>query len=587
MEVKMHRLALLVTLSLFACASHDVRHVSSERTDAITVIATTDFHGELVGQDNPTADGPLLKIGGAPIYATYLKILREHAQGPVLWVDAGDLFQGSLESNYFEGSPVVKMMNYLGLQAAALGNHEFDYGPVGEKTVPRSPEDDPRGALKARISEAHFPVLAANVLTTKGTIPSWLKASVVIPVGGLRVGVVGGASPGTPGTTNALNLVGLNFLPLLPSVQTEAERLRREEHVDLVVLTMHEGGSCGDNDVATQDNLASCDDTTVIDLANKLPAGLVNMIIAGHTHKGMAKRVNGIVVIQPYSHGKYIGWAKLPANGAPGSVEGLQPVCAATLKNDKGVETCDPFQLKGVHGTATPATFFGTAIEPDHDVENLLAPYLNEVKAMKDAKLGFNAKDALTRSFLGESALGNLIADVSREAMPGTDLGLANGGGLRANINPGPVTYGSVFGVMPFDNQAAVMSMPGDKLLDLVKVGLFGNVGTYSWSSNLALTADGCELKVVTIDGQPIDPKRVYKVSTSDFLAGGGSGVSKINLPKENVQIFWDHDKIVRELTVAVLKKWNRDLQATDFYRADAPRQKILKKCDAPHPGGN
>ncbi|HEY8280312.1 MAG TPA: bifunctional UDP-sugar hydrolase/5'-nucleotidase [Bdellovibrionota bacterium] len=580
-------LSLLCSFLLAACAATNVQTWNRSpsggtETAALTVIATTDFHGELEGQSGTTSDGLTLTIGGGPTFAFYIKTLKRHTRGPLLWIDGGDLFQGSMASNLFEGAPVVRLMNSLGLDAAALGNHEFDYGPVGDKAVPREKGDDPRGALKARIRDARFPVLAANVKDAQGKIPSWLRASRVLSIGGIRVGIVGGASPGTPGTTNALNLDGLKFEPLMPALKIEAERLRRDERVDVIVLTMHEGGGCSNNSLDAQDDLSSCPekDNEVIQLAKNLPRGLVNVIVAGHTHKGVAKRVNGTVILQANSHGKYVSWASVQKNGTA-EVSGMVPVCLDVVDSPVG-KTCDPYFLKQAKGPTTPARFFDETATPDRSTVALLAPELEKVRALKETPLGISAADEITRAYFGESALGNMVADVALEALPGSEIGLANGGGLRDNIAPGPVTYGDIFAVHPFDNQIARMKVPGDKLVELVKVGLFGGGGSYSWSKNLSLTADGCELKELLVDGKPVDPGKNYLVATSDFLAGGGSGVSKVKIPKENVEVFWDKKNLLRELTVEVLKKRGRDLRSADYFSPAIPRQKILNKCEQP-----
>src|SRR5262245_3726089 len=144
----------------------------------LTVIGTADLHGYLDG------DGG---AGGAALLGGYLAVLRRAR--PVVLVDAGDLFQGTLVSNLAEGAPVVRAMNALGYQAAALGNHEFDYGPVGEASVPLKPNDDPRGALKARAREAQFPLLAANVIDEATGAPvAWpgFRTAVQIKVGGVK-----------------------------------------------------------------------------------------------------------------------------------------------------------------------------------------------------------------------------------------------------------------------------------------------------------------------------------------------------------------------------------------------------------------
>lgn len=568
-------------LLLLSCTQQPVkRFTSAARPENITIVATTDFHGELEGVEGLTGDNKKIVIGGAPYFASYIRILKENVGNPVVWIDAGDLFQGSLASNRFEGAPVVKLMNHLGLDAAALGNHEFDYGPAGEKAVPRSPSDDPRGALKARIKQARYPTLAANLFTTDGKIPDWLKASTVIERFGVRIGVVGGASPGTAGTTNALNLTGLVFKPLLPFVQKEAERLRKEERVDLVVLTVHDGGACNENESGKQDDVSSCENKEILELAEKLPEGLVNVVVAGHTHRGVAKRAkNGTVVMQPFSHGKYVGWVNVNVASGKAEVGGLVPVCEKVLDTPKG-KTCDPFQLKFAKGEPMQPEFFGKKITADRTVIDLLEPDLKKVRELKESPLGFVSHDSLNRDFKNESSLGNLMADISKEAYKEADVGLANGGGLRANINPGPVSYGDIFGVLPFDNQLAVMKVTGQQLWDLAAVGVGGTVGAYSWSSNITLTADKCELKELLLNGQPVDKKKIYKVATSDFLAGGGSGVKTVNIPKENIEIFWDANFILRELTVEVLKRWKKDLRASDYFRTDMPRQKTLGRCE-------
>lgn len=584
MKLKLSIFATIATLS--ACSSMQSepnrRFTAAAKPETITILATTDFHGELIGVEGATGDGQKAVIGGAPFYASYIRILRETNPHPVVWIDAGDNFQGSMESNKFEGKPVVKLFNHLGLDASALGNHEFDYGPAGPKSVPREAGDDPRGALKARIQEARYPFLAANVLEN-GRTPSWLKKSVVLEKFGVRIGVVGGASPGTPGTTNALNLPGLEFKPLLNAVKEEAERLKREEKVDLVVLTVHDGGSCNDNDPRKQDDDSSCDQKEMLELADKLPEGLVSVIVSGHSHRGVAKRAQktGTVVIQSFSHGKYIGWVHVNVRTGKAEVAGLEPVCEKVWDTSRG-KTCDPFQLKFAKGGPQPATFLGKPITADRAVVDLLEPDLRKVRELKESPLGFTAVDAINRDFKKESALGNLMADVTRESYEGVEIGLANGGGLRANINPGPVTYGDVFGVLPFDNQLALMQVTGKQLWDLAQVGVGGTVGAYSWSSNVTLTSDNCKLTELLVDGKPVDMGKTYMVATSDFLAGGGSGVSRVNIPKDKISILWDEEFILRDITANVLKKWKKDLRAASFFSESAPRQKAIHKCEPP-----
>ena len=142
-------------------------------------------------------------------------------------LDAGDAFQGTLESNLTEGAAVVRAYNALQYDAIAIGNHDFDYGPIGAATGPRAPGDDPRGALKARAAEAHFPFLAANLIDdATGAPPRWRNfgATHMAQVGDIKIGIIGLANVGTALMTLPANFAGLRALPLAPTVITTGGR---------------------------------------------------------------------------------------------------------------------------------------------------------------------------------------------------------------------------------------------------------------------------------------------------------------------------------------------------------------------------
>ena len=137
----------------------------ADGTVTLSIIGTNDVHGGIVPRDGR---GGLAVLGG---YAANLRAARARDGGAVLLIDAGDIFQGTLESNLSEGAEVVAAYNALGYAAATIGNHEFDFGPVGSAATPQQPSDDPRGALKQRAAEARFPFLAANLIDA-ATAPS-------------------------------------------------------------------------------------------------------------------------------------------------------------------------------------------------------------------------------------------------------------------------------------------------------------------------------------------------------------------------------------------------------------------------------
>src|SRR6476660_1574732 len=172
------------------CVAASFAHLAAQGSSTLTIslVATSDVHGAVL----PRGDrGGLALLGG---YVGNLRAARARDGGGVLLVDSGDMFQGTLESNLNEGVAVVNAYNALGYAAAAIGNHEFDYGPAGPDETPRTPSEDPRGALKARAAQARFPFLAANTVdTATGQPVMWpnVKPSTMVTVRGVRVGLIG------------------------------------------------------------------------------------------------------------------------------------------------------------------------------------------------------------------------------------------------------------------------------------------------------------------------------------------------------------------------------------------------------------
>ena len=128
----------------------------------VTIVGTNDVHGWVMGMKERFPRGEI-RYGGAATFAAYMQVLRQDNPNGVVLVDAGDLFQGTLVSNLTEGSVVIEAFNQLGYDAAAIGNHEFDYGPVGPISAATQATVDPFGALKARIAQAKFPLLSTNI----------------------------------------------------------------------------------------------------------------------------------------------------------------------------------------------------------------------------------------------------------------------------------------------------------------------------------------------------------------------------------------------------------------------------------------
>ena len=225
--------------------------------------------------------------------STLVKQAKARSRGPVVLLDAGDLFTGTLEADLGEGAIVVRAMNAIGYDAVAMGNHDFDFGPVGERNIPKSEADDPRGAIKARVQEMRFPLLACNLVEERtGKPPAFVKPYAIVTRGGVKIGVVGGITEDTPHTTMSPNLIGLRIEKLAPSIARAAAEARKAG-ADVVVALVHAGAECKQHphhlSSAFPGEVKECKDGEAFPLARALaaqpPASRVDVILAGHTHQ--------------------------------------------------------------------------------------------------------------------------------------------------------------------------------------------------------------------------------------------------------------------------------------------------------------
>jgi 5'-nucleotidase len=200
---------------------------AATRPSRCAVLAINDFHGAL--EPRPDAKG-VLRGGAAPLAAALVQA-RAECRPPAcvsILIDGGDEFQGTSASNLVYGRSVATLFRTLDVSAAALGNHEFDWGV---------------DTLRARIREIPYAILGANVRAADGSRLPWLRDDTLIVRGGLRIGVVGVADPGTPRTTKALNVRGLTFGPMAPAIDARARALRARG-ADVVIVAAHVGAYC-------------------------------------------------------------------------------------------------------------------------------------------------------------------------------------------------------------------------------------------------------------------------------------------------------------------------------------------------------
>jgi 2',3'-cyclic-nucleotide 2'-phosphodiesterase (5'-nucleotidase family) len=549
----------LLSVPLRAAARQDASVGAGPIT--VSIVATTDLHGRLES---------LPWLGG---HLANLRTARAGQGGGVLLVDSGDMFQGTLESNLGEGAAVVRAYNALGYAAVAVGNHEFDFGPSGPAHVPAHPGDDPRGALKARAHEARFPFLAANLRQVDVAGPvRWpnVRPWVVVPVAGVRIGLVGVTTIGTPRATHPFNFAGLTVTPLVPAIE-EAARAARQAGALAVIVLAHAGGRCGRLDVP--DDLGSCDASEeIFAVARALRPGLVDAIAAGHTHQAMAHRVGSVVVVQAFAGGRAFARLDLTIDPARQRVDRVQPFAPRALCGDRApasfaADACQPGPYEG-----RPVVF-------DARVAAVLRPDVERAAETRRRPVGVRLRTPVRRATREESPLGNLAADLLRAVRP-SDVGFINGGSLRSDLPAGPLRYGDLYQAFPFDDGVAVLKLTAGQLAAMVARNLGRDAGILSLSGVRArarCAPGGLQVTLLDGAGRPLPADRPLRAVTNGYLASGGDGLIDGIAPPQPSDA-----TPMRELFAEALAARGRDLDGGDPALFD-PRHPRLQ-YDGPRP---
>jgi 2',3'-cyclic-nucleotide 2'-phosphodiesterase (5'-nucleotidase family) len=472
---------LLLVVVLAGCSSAPGDGEAATRPPAdslhLRVIATHDFHGALTSAVHRWSGGR--RVGGAAELKAVMDGAEASCACPTVRLDGGDQMQGSLESNLVFGASVVRAFNLIGLDAAAVGNHELDWSA---------------DTLLVRQTEADYPWLAANVfLTATGERPVWASPFALVERDGVRVGVVGYLTVATPDALLPEVTAPYEFRRGYAPIRDALEEVSRLEP-DFTVVVAHAGGDC---------NGETCSGE-MVDLARELPEGSVQLIVGGHDHVPGRGMVNGIPIVRAGSHARAIMVVDL-------------------VRHPDGRRS---FQIERLPVLADE-------VEPDPTMLALLAPYRLRADSIGQARVAVLAEPL---GGGGGQRLGGLVAESLRLA-GAADFGLYNPGGLRSGLEAGEVTYADLYRVLPFENQVVRMELTGRELRDVAEHAFSRRVYHFA---NLRVEHDpGAPpgrriLALATADGRPVADDARYVLATVEYLAGGGDGFTMLGrLPAE------------------------------------------------------
>jgi 2',3'-cyclic-nucleotide 2'-phosphodiesterase (5'-nucleotidase family) len=442
----------------------------------LRLISTNDFHGAL----EPRLDSLGVLRGGAGQLATAIRRAAAECAAPAcvsLLLDGGDMFQGTPGSNASHGRAVVELYDSLGYTAAAVGNHEFDWG---------------QDTLRARMRDAPYAILAANVRDTAGADVPWIRNDTVVERGGIRVGIIGLAHEATARLSRPSFVRGLRFAPAAPIVDSIARALRARG-ADVVVVIGHVPITCDSTFRArcTEDAAA---------LAAAV-AGRVDAIVSGHSHTPVATVIAGVPVVQARSQGRAIGVIDLPLG--PRDARAEPRVEVRTLRAD--------------------------TIPPDPMAAALAERWTAPVREAF-ARPVATVAERLLRESGPQTALGNLIADSQRRA-GGADVAVMNTGGIRTDLPAGRVTIGTLYEIIPFENRLLRFQVSGAALRRYLEQAVAWGEPTAHVSGVRVeydpTAARGSRVRRATLaNGRPLEDNRSYTIVINDFMADGGDGLA-------------------------------------------------------------
>jgi 2',3'-cyclic-nucleotide 2'-phosphodiesterase / 3'-nucleotidase / 5'-nucleotidase len=474
-----------------AIASFSRRTTSAARTSAamprLRVIGLNDFHGAFEARP----DNKGTSLGGAGALTAMIRRAQSECAPPMCYavlVDAGDEFQGTPASNLTFGRAVVTLFDSIGVTAAALGNHEFDYG---------------QDSLRARFRQASYATLAANIRDTLGNVPSWVRQDTVVQRGPFSVGIIGISTVETPKTTRAINVSDLRFLDPAPIVSERAAALRAAG-ANVIVLTGHVGGFCNEANVCEGE---------IFDVVNRLTTP-VDVVISGHTHSFLNQRVRGVPVVQARSRGQ--------------AIDVVDVVPGDTTERRSGDITASRVL------TAEVRPVFADSIVADPQGARIAGAAVAAVTSVIEEPVG-RILAPMPRDG-DQYAAGNLIADAMREAAH-SDIAVMNTGGIRAGLQAGDVKFGALYEVQPFSNTLFTLTVRGAELRRYLARLVAGpkvrvHVSGVELRYDAARPADD-RLTDVRINGRALDPKRIYTITINDFMVTGGDGLGLADVAME------------------------------------------------------
>jgi 2',3'-cyclic-nucleotide 2'-phosphodiesterase/3'-nucleotidase len=525
---RMRKSPIFLFLAVSLCGAFSAGALSAQDAPPsaavhLTLLGTTDMHGHIEPIDY--FSGKPAQLGLAKI-ATLIRRVRTQ-QPNVLLLDSGDTIQGTPLAYYFarkdtdKPNPMILAMNALGYDAAAVGNHEFNFGLDVLWKVKR---------------EARFPILAANVKQEYGRAPQRFEPYIIKQIAGLRVAIVGFVTPAIPHVELPANYRGYEFEPIVDTARRVIPEVRK--HADLVVVVAHSGLAPipAWTDESPGENVMK-------DLAEQVPG--IDVILIGHTHNEVPERIiNGVLLTQAKNSATSLARVDLDLQRIPGGV----------------------WHVAAKHSVVIPVT---AQVPADPEIVQLTAPYEQATQAYLDGAVATSAKELRgnTARFEDEPLV-DLIHSVQMEAGR-ADVSLAGMLYTGSQLPQGRVSVRQVASLYVYENYLYTVEMDGARLRAALEhsAGLYpawpfpdgqpvrlpdfnvDSVAGVSYTIDLRQPA-GHRVANLEYKGKPLAEDQKLRVAMNNYRYSGGGGYDFKGCP-----IVYRSSEEIRDLLIAHLTR--------------------------------
>ena len=550
--------ALLASLAACTTLPHPPPPAPPLQPVEVQILAINDFHGNLQPPQLtvPTASGAV-PTGGAAYLATALKQTRTTNS---VTVAAGDLIGASpISSALFLDEPTIMALGEAGLELAAVGNHEFDKGSGELKRM----QDGGCAKFTNRqpcalepFAGAKFRYLAANVVAADGR--TLFPGTSIKQVGGVSIGFIGMTLKQTATLVSPAGVAGLTFTDEAETANA-AVPILKAAGVQAIVLLIHQGGSVTRYDDPTCAGLAG----DILPIIERLDPA-IRLVVSGHTH-------NAYICRLPIAGG---GDRLLTSAGKYGAmVTDIRLTFApdGMLAGARGEFVIVQGEPIATARLTAPLVTTNPVFPADPIVAAIVERYRAAAAPLANRVVGRLGGSVIKGMISQESTAAELISDgqyfVGRAADKGrADFALMNNGGARTDLNPevdGTVRFGQIFALQPFANNLVTKSYTGAEVKAVLEQQFDSGLNTVARpnllapSGNFAFSFDrsrpaGQRIVTMRLNGKPLDPAGIYRVTINNFLASGGDNFTAL--------------AVGRDATDGGL-----DLDATEAYLATTP----------------